>query len=663
MEKHLIWIPLLPFLGFLVNGILGKRLGTRFVSTVGCIAPLGAFAVTVAAWGQLQRTGVSLHSHLFDWISLTSFSAPFALFFDPIAAVMCMVVTGVGSLIHLYSTRYMRGDPGYFRFFAYLNLFTAFMLILVLADNLLLLFVGWEGVGLCSYLLIGFWYNDPQNCQAGNKAFIVNRIGDFAFLLGIFLVFQTFATLDLQTLVDPQTLAAASTKTLGSITSPLLENPIPISAVVVITLLLFGGAVGKSAQIPLYVWLPDAMAGPTPVSALIHAATMVTSGVYLCCRLAPLFASAPFTMTIIAAIGALTALWAALIALTQNDIKKVLAYSTVSQLGYMFFAVGVGAFGAALFHLVTHAFFKALLFLGSGSVIVAMHHEQDMRRMGGLRESLPFTHIVFVIGTFAISGVPLFSGFFSKDEILFAGLESALHSSLLGWGFLSWMFWGMAFLTAGLTAFYMLRVVALTFWGESRVDPELAPKVQEPGGWMGLVLLVLAVLSVTGGVIGIPEFLGGTHILGHFTGLQHLVAPELHSLEWTSALISVAIASIGLLMAWFVYGRGQGMRRSFVDSSLGSLLTRWSSNKFYVDELYQTLIVGPLRLLAYLLFWIVDRLLIDKVLVDGSGRVTRSIGEMFRRMQSGYVPAYLLTFGCGALVLLFLMMVLLKGGA
>ncbi|MFQ5654431.1 MAG: NADH-quinone oxidoreductase subunit L [Planctomycetota bacterium] len=664
MAENLIWIPLLPFLGFLVNGLLGRRLGDRFASVVGCTAPIGAFLVAVDSWSALRETGAALHQHLFTWIAVEgSFEAAFALLFDPISCVMCLVVTGVGSLIHLYSIQYMRGDSGYARYFAYLNLFTAFMLILVLADNLVLLFVGWEGVGLCSYLLIGFWHEDPANCDAGRKAFIVNRIGDFGFLLGMFLLFLVFGTLELSGITDPAAIAAASGEELA------LWGWIPggpVGALTAGTLLLFIGATGKSAQIPLYVWLPDAMAGPTPVSALIHAATMVTSGVYLCCRLSPLFSAAPTTLMVITVIAGATAIVAALIAFAQNDIKKVLAYSTVSQLGYMFFAVGVGAYGAALFHLVTHAFFKALLFLGAGSVIHALHHEQDMRRMGGLRRSLPFTHIVFLIGTLAIAGVPPLAGFFSKDEILFAGFENAFGHG--GSGLVA-LFWGISFLTAGLTAFYMLRAVALTFWGESRVQRELLPKVHEPGGWIGLALFMLAILSILGGFLGVPEILGGHNVIGHFTGLHVDLSglgteelSTLHGLEWLSMGLSLIIATAGLAVAFLLYGSQQGLRRRIVEGNpIGRRLKTWSENKFYVDELYTAIVVAPFQFLAYLLWILVDRLIIDGLMVSGTALLTRTFGEFFRRMQSGFVPAYLLTFSCGALILLFLMLAWLNG--
>ncbi len=666
LAEELYWIPLLPFLGFLVNGLLGGRLGPRFVSWVGCLFPMLACALAAGIFRELLLAGdgAFFRQVLAVWIDVRSMSgpdgvpllpalsAPWALHFDALSGVMCLVVTGVGSLIHLYATGYMKGDPGYARFFAYLNLFTAFMLLLVLGDNLLLVFIGWEGVGLCSYLLIGFWYHDSDNAAAGNKAFIVNRIGDFGVLLAMFLLLLGFGTLDLSAIAakaaDAQwlaTLRADSDAALGLGGGALL---------VAITLLLFLGCTGKSAQIPLYTWLPDAMAGPTPVSALIHAATMVTSGVYLACRLHPLFTAAPETLAVITGIGATTAILAALIAISQNDIKRVLAYSTVSQLGYMFFAVGLGAYSAALFHLVTHAFFKALLFLGSGSVIHALHHEQDMRRMGGLWRKLPWTYATFLVGAAALAGVPLLAGFVSKDEILFAGYA---HDATR-------IFWVMAWITAGLTAFYMVRLVALTFWGASRVDPAVERRIHEPDGWMPVVLGVLALLSATGGLINWPEFLfhGGAW-LTRFTGLPHgpHSAPEpSHAEEWASMGLSVAIAGAGLIGAWFLYQHGRGLLNAWLESAPGRVLTSLSRNKFWVDEIYDSLVVRPYRWLAAGLFWTIDRFLIDTVLVRGTAELTKLLAAFSSRIQSGFAPQYLATYSLGALALLFIVLFKLR---
>ncbi len=658
MDSNLLWIPLLPFLGFLINGLLGRKLGHKTVSTVACSLPIISFFISYAAWSRLVYGEDALHWDGFPWIWLEGvLEVPFALHFDGLSAVMCLVVTGVGSLIHLYSIGYMKGDPGYHRYFAYLNLFTTFMLLLVLGDNLLLMFIGWEGVGLCSYLLIGFWYEDDANCTAGKKAFIVNRIGDFAFLIGMFLCLQHFGSLDMSVLTEATIIDRVSAET--------LTFPWGVAGVVTtIAVLLFIGATGKSAQIPLYVWLPDAMAGPTPVSALIHAATMVTSGVYMCCRLMPLFEASSAAMGLIAAIGACTALLAALIAFSQNDIKKVLAYSTVSQLGYMFFAIGMGAFSAAFFHVVTHAFFKALLFLGSGSVIHAMHHEQDMRKMGGLKKQLPFTHFTFLIGTLAIAGVPPLAGFFSKDEILFSGYQQGF---LDGDGSAQ-IFWFISFLTAGMTAFYMIRCMSMTFWGQSRVDEGLENKVHEPGGWIGFALFVLAIASALGGFLNVPEFLGGHTTLGHFTQLHQtpiLTAEQsdaLHAAEWQSMFLSLLIAGSGLVMGIYCYGKGRDFRESLTSSAAGQAFGSWSSRKFYVDEFYERFIVRPFETLSHLLFILFDRILIDGICVNGLALLTRGIGEVVRKMQTGLIPGYLLTFGCGALVLLYILLNFLREG-
>ena len=659
LDTNLLWIPLLPFLGFLINGLLGRRLGHRAISITACLLPILSFVISYAAWGRLVDGASALHWNGFPWIWIEGvIEVPFALHFDGLSAVMCLVITGVGSLIHLYSIGYMKGDPGYHRYFAYMNLFTTFMLLLVLADNLLLMFIGWEGVGLCSYLLIGFWYEEDANCAAGKKAFIVNRIGDLAFLIGMFLCLQHFGSLDMSVITATEAITRVSAE---SLTFPWGAAGV----ITTIAVLLFIGATGKSAQIPLFVWLPDAMAGPTPVSALIHAATMVTSGVYLCCRLMPLFEASPQAMGLIAAVGACTALLAALIAFSQNDIKKVLAYSTVSQLGYMFFAVGMGAFSAALFHLVTHAFFKALLFLGSGSVIHAMHHEQDMRKMGGLKTRLPFTHVTFLIGTLAIAGVPPLAGFFSKDEILFAGFQQGFLNGVGS----AQLFWLISFLTAGMTAFYMVRCVSMTFWGESRVDESLEKKIHEPGGWIGFALFVLAIASAFGGFLNVPEFLGGQASLGHFTGLHHghsgLSTDQVRSLhvsEWQSMLLSLLIAGSGLALAIHCYGKGRDLRTSFIESSAGQVLVRLSARKFYVDEIYLHTIVRPFETLSHLLFILFDRILIDGILVNGLALLTRGIGDIFRRMQTGFIPGYLLTFGCGVLVLVYILLNFLREG-
>ncbi|MCK4856758.1 MAG: NADH-quinone oxidoreductase subunit L, partial [candidate division Zixibacteria bacterium] len=485
---ELIWlIPLFPLIGFITNGLLGRKMPKSLVSLTACGSVFLSFALSIYVF--IQLLGLPARSRiyevtLFSWVPAGSFSADMGFLLDPLSAVMILVVSGVAFLIHVYSIGYMAHDPDYPRFFTYLNLFTGSMLLLVLADNFLLMFVGWEGVGLCSYLLIGFWYERKSASIAGDKAFIVNRIGDFGFLLAIMLLFWNLGTVSFTEVfaLAPQQLVFGG----GIITA--------------ITLLLFLGATGKSAQIPLYVWLPDAMEGPTPVSALIHAATMVTAGVYMVARCNVLYMMAPTSLLVVAIIGIVTAFVAATIGLFQNDIKRVLAYSTVSQLGYMFLACGVAAFGAGIFHLMTHAFFKALLFLGAGSVIHAVSDEQDMRKMGGLKARLPITYRTMLVATLAICGIPIFSGFFSKDEILWQSFSSPYGSPIL---------WVVGVLTAGLTAFYMFRLIYLTFFGKGRYDAETAHHIHESPKSMTTPLVILAVLSLVGGFIGWPKVLGG----------------------------------------------------------------------------------------------------------------------------------------------------------
>jgi len=635
MDNWIFLIPLLPFLGFLINGLLGRRLGDRTVAIIGCASVAGAFAVAVAAFAQVLQGESSTHSlsqELWTWIEAGDLRVSFGLTIDRLSGIMCLVVTGVGSLIHIYSTGYMKGDPGYARFFAYLNLFMASMLVLVTADNIVLMFLGWEGVGLCSYLLIGFWYKGLANCSAGIKAFVVNRIGDLGFLLGIFAIW-----------------AACGSFEFSAIVAKAAE--IDSSAAFWICLLLFVGACGKSAQIPLYVWLPDAMAGPTPVSALIHAATMVTSGVYLLARLGPLFDAAPEVLTIVATIGALTALLAALIAFSQNDIKKVLAYSTVSQLGYMFLAAGMGAYSVAIFHVVTHAFFKALLFLGAGAVIHSLHHEQDMRRMGGLRHKLPWTFALYLIGGLALSGFPLTAGFFSKDEILHVA-----HSGLGGTDGRTTL-WIIGLVTALLTAFYTFRQIALVFFGSYRgaSEPQASEesaahgleldKVKESPLSMRIPLIVLAALSLAGGFLAIPHFLHPDIILQ-----PDIKIPEDGKLS--GLIIGGIVSIVGIAAALTIYLRFPGALKSFLSSAPGKLAHRLSSRKFYVDEIYQKLIIRPIGVMAEICFYVVDRLIIDIILVHGSGFGASALGHLLRRLQDGRTPTYAAWFLAGAILVL-----------
>ncbi len=613
------FIILLPALGFLWNLFFGRRLPGS-VKLVGPGVLLAAFAVAVTAVLQLHgmEHGAWLRDHVFTWIDAGEFTAQAALRLDPLSSIMVLVVTGIGFLIHVYSIGYMAHDHDTPRFFTYLNLFITAMLILVLADNLLLLFVGWEGVGLCSYLLIGFWYDKVENAVAGKKAFLVNRIGDAGFLVGMFLLVKTTGTLDvaeLQNHVD-----VLKNATIG-------DWPVPLVA----CLLLFLGATGKSAQIPLYVWLPDAMAGPTPVSALIHAATMVTAGIYMIARLHFLFDLAPDVLAVIATIGALTALVAALIAMTQTDIKKVLAYSTVSQLGYMVLGLGVGVTGAALFHVVTHAFFKGLLFLGAGSVIHAMSGEQDMRKMGGLRSHLPVTFWTMLIGTLAISGVPPLSGFFSKDEIIWGAYHGGSHAQpILGI---------IGYVVAFLTAFYMGRLLLLTFFGSSRVDAHAKAHLHESPAVMTLPLVVLAVLSAVGGFLPIPD------IVALVTG-QH---GHDHAPLWALVMAS-CLAFGGLGLAWLCY-----IARPEIPERVTTALSGFYElvrDKFRIDELYDVVVVQPLFAMADAAASIVDRGLIDGA-VNGVGRVVRGASRSWRRLQTGNVQHYALSFLVGALALLF----------
>ena len=629
-----IWlVPAFPLLGFILNGMLGKRFGTRFVSIVGPLAIGLAFAQSVVLFFQmLNADGNVLSEHLYTWIKSGNFEAGINFQVDQLSGLYLLVITGVGFLIHIYSLGYMKGEVGYYRFFAYLNLFVFFMLILVLGDGFLLMFVGWEGVGLCSYLLIGYYFEKDSAAAAAKKAFLFNRVGDFGVLSAVLLIFLTFGSIEFN---EVNAEAAARLEHGGIL-------------VTIITLLLFLGATGKSAQIPLFVWLPDAMEGPTPVSALIHAATMVTAGLYMVARLSHLFVLAPLTMNIIAAIGALTALLAASIAITQTDIKRVLAYSTVSQLGYMFLAMGVGAFTTGVFHVMTHAFFKALLFLGSGSVILAVHHEQDMRKMGALKNKLPITYITMLLGTMAISGIPFFSGFFSKDEILWYAFSSPFGSA--------W-FWGIGFLTAGLTAFYMFRMIYLTFHGESRVDQHVAEHVSESPVSITIPLAILAVLSVFGGFFGVPHIF---HLLpNNMEQLFHGFFAEIPSghgaalTEWILMVLSVLSAVLAWYLASRVYKSG------FEIAS--RLREKWewaykiSLNKWYVDELYNLVLIKPVHLFTTHFLWrLFDLNIIDRI-VNTSGAVARSAGNTIRPFQNGLTQNYALIFTFGTfLVLLYL---------
>ncbi|MFO1518127.1 MAG: NADH-quinone oxidoreductase subunit L [bacterium] len=627
-------IPLMPLLGALINGATAlhgaywkKKTSEKFVSVVGVLFPFASFAFVLAAVWPYLFGGVSEPrvETLFQWMASGSFKLDFALQMDRLSALMALVVTGVGSLIHLYSTGYMKGEEGFARYFTYLNLFLFSMILLILGDNLLVLFIGWEGVGLCSYLLIGYWFEDPEKASAGKKAFVVNRIGDFGFLLAIFIIASILLNV-------PE--AASS----GVFSFSTLEKYKDLLApmATAITLLLFVGATGKSAQIPLYVWLPDAMAGPTPVSALIHAATMVTAGVYMVARLSFLYDLAPLSREVVATVGAATALFAATIGIVQRDIKKVLAYSTVSQLGYMFLGVGLGANIAGVFHLLTHAFFKACLFLGSGSVIHSMHGEQDIFKMGGLKKWMPITFFTFLVSTLAIAGIPPFAGFFSKDEILWQTYSRG-HPVL----------WGMAFAAAGMTAFYMFRLVALTFLGKPRMDHHTQEHLHESPPSMTLPLIVLGILAVVGGWIGIPTALGGNNLIHHWLelegGVPGLHGEEAESLERIFAGLSVAWAGVWALLAVFIYTKKPDFPRKLADKLRG--LYRLVFNKYYVDEIYDRLIIRPLNWISRKVLWKgVDADLIDGIAVNGSARASEFLGQVAGAFQTGVVNNYALYF-------------------
>jgi NADH-quinone oxidoreductase subunit L len=604
-------IVLLPLVGFLLNGLLGNRLGRVFVSVVGCGLPILAFVATLRAFTHLQAAGpeASLIEVAYTWASFGSSSFDIAFYFDRLSAVMTLIVTGVGSLIHVYSTGYMKDDPSYARYFAYLNLFLFFMLTLVLGRSLLVCFVGWEGVGLASYLLIGFWFEDPIKAAAGKKAFITNRIGDAGFLLGLFVLYFTVGTLDMDQI------NAAFLGTSGV--------ALPAVSASLVGLLLFIGATGKSAQIPLHVWLPDAMAGPTPVSALIHAATMVTAGVYLVARMHGVYENAPEASQIVAIIGVLTAFFAATIAIVQTDIKKVLAYSTISQLGFMFLALGVGAYGVAVFHVVTHAFFKACLFLGAGSVIHAMSGEQDIRHMGGLARKIPITFGTFAVATAAIAGLPPLAGFFSKDEILWFAFASETGGA-------TWL-WALASLTALITAFYMTRLLWLTFLTPSRMSHEAEHHVHESPFSMTSVLVVLAVLSAIGGFIHVPHFL--EPLLGMPT-----VGASVEHLETTLIVLSVVVAVIGIATAIFIYRHG--LARSEALAARWPRLHALLGGKYYIDEIYQATLGRPL-------LWISDRIFLgigDRFLIDGSLHgltgLTRRAAVRLSQVETGQLQWY-----------------------
>jgi NADH-quinone oxidoreductase subunit L len=665
-----LWlIPLLPLAGAAINGFLGKKSSRKAVTAVALFFCGAAFAMALSVAMRWSSLTLPYHEFFAHWIRSGSFSADFAFYLDQLSLVMLLVVTGVGFLIHIYSVGYMWDDPSYYRFFTYLNLFMFFMLTLILADNYLVMFIGWEGVGLASYLLIGFWFTKDSAASAGKKAFIVNRVGDFGFLIALFLLIQHFGSLNF-------------TQVFGSV-QPMGVETGGAGLLTTIGILLMVGACGKSAQIPLYIWLPDAMEGPTPVSALIHAATMVTAGVYMVSRSHAIFERAPIALTVVAIIGTLTAFFAATIGVAQTDIKKVLAYSTVSQLGYMFMACGVGAYSAGIFHLMTHAFFKGLLFLAAGSVIHAVGGEQDMRKMGGLREKIPWTFWTMTAGTLAIAGIPGLAGFFSKDEILWRAYQA------------SWAYWIVGLVTAFITSFYMFRLWFMTFFGDYRGEAEAAhdhaghPAHDAHGGHghggihespkvMIIPLVILAVLSVVGGYVGVPGSLGGNNRFDQFLAPvfhastpadgEHTVVGEKGASEQTTegsepkteastellfTAISVLAALLGLGLAWLLYYK----RKDLPDKIAGSLNGFYEMvvHKYYIDELYAAVFVRPLIDGSTRILWQgVDRNIIDAA-VNDAGDVARHASDEVRHMQSGNIRSYAGWVAAGAAVVIVLM--------
>ncbi len=624
MIKLIALVPLFPLLGFLINGFFGKKISKGLSGSIASVAILASFVVSVLAFIELQGSSQKENViNVFSWINSGMLKIPFEFLYDPLSSLFLLIITGIGFLIHLYSTGYMHEDEGFSRFFTYLNLFVFFMLLLVLGNNYLITFVGWEGVGLCSYLLIGFWFKNTAYNNAAKKAFIMNRIGDLGFLLGIILIFTTFGSISYTEVFDKAGTASSSTIT-------------------AIALLLFIGAMGKSAQLPLYTWLPDAMAGPTPVSALIHAATMVTAGIFMVVRSNVFYSMSEVASQTVAVVGVLTALFAATIGLLQNDIKKILAYSTVSQLGLMFLGLGVGAFSSSVFHVTTHAFFKALLFLGAGSVIHAMGGEQDIRKMGGLSGKIKITFITMLLGTIAISGIPPFSGFFSKDEILAHTYE---HNKTL---------WLLGMITSMLTAFYMFRMLFIVFFGKFRGTHEQEHHLHESPPSMTFPLVALAALSVIGGVLGLPEFWGLPNWMHH--NLETIIKiknPSIlsHETEWTLMGLAVASAAAVIFFAYTLY-----MKHKVLPVNKEEQLKKWQKviyNKYYVDELYDMIIRKPLDAISTAFYKFFDLQIVDGI-VNGVGTAVKSIGSVVRLAQQGNIGFYVISMVMGIVFIVLL---------
>ncbi|HEX2269699.1 MAG TPA: NADH-quinone oxidoreductase subunit L [Pyrinomonadaceae bacterium] len=654
METNLLSLIIFaPLAGAVINWFVGRRVrDERFIGLVACgsvaVSTVVAFYLAFMSHGALRggEHPTVLFDHIWTWLNVGTFRADFALAMDRLSGTYALFITFVGFLIHVFAVGYMHGEAGFYRFFAFLNLFMFAMLTLVLADNFVLMFVGWEGVGLCSYLLIGYYFDKKEAGDAAKKAFITNRIGDWGFILGVMLVF--YVTGSVSFYANPalgETAQTALSFFTNQPVEPFTLGAITAGGATSIALLLFIGAAGKSAQIPLYVWLPDAMAGPTPVSALIHAATMVTAGVYMIVRCSEIYIHAPTAMFIVAIVGAVTALFAATIGLAQNDIKKVLAYSTVSQLGYMFLACGVGAFVAAIFHVITHAFFKALLFLGSGSVIHGMHHEQDMRHMGGLKKYMPITYVTMFAGWLAICGIPIFAGFFSKDEILWKTWSA--H----GIGPASKILWVIGAITALLTAVYMTRMMVMTFWGGERFDkahhhPHESPKT------MTIPLIVLAVLSTIGGFIGVPYALSSAFTEKNINTIEHVLEPVVHTehaahshdeivAERLLAGGSVAIALIGIGIGWTIFKKRPTLA-----------MPRVLENKYYVDEIYDTALIRPIEAGSREGLWKIFDIGVIDGLLHSIGQAVTELGRLARYLQAGFVRGYAAIILIGALILI-----------
>ncbi len=642
MDKYLL-IPLLPLIAFTINIILGRTIIKEKAHWIAIPAVFGSFVLSISTFIDVLG-GKVINYDIYTWIISGTFKPSIGFLIDQLTAVMLIVVTSVSLLVHIYSVGYMHGDKGYYRFFSYLSLFTFSMLMLVMGNNLLQLYFGWEAVGLCSYFLIGFWYEKKSASDAGKKAFVVNRFGDFGFGLGVIMIFLTLGTIH-------YTEIFGSVNTLSGKTINMLGYDVDL--ITLIALLLFCGAIGKSAQIPLHVWLPDAMEGPTPVSALIHAATMVTAGVFMVARFNPLFNLSEIAMNTVALTGAITSLFAATIALVQNDIKRIIAYSTVSQLGYMFLACGVGAYGAGIFHLYTHAYFKALLFLGAGSVMHAMAGELDIQKMGGLKKYMPITYITFLIASLSIAGVPGLAGFFSKDEILWLAYNHGTIGKVV---------WIIGTIVAGLTAFYSFRIIFLAFHGSFRGTHEQLHHLHESPKVMTIPLIILAVGAVIAGYVGVPKALGGENWIAHFFEpvLGHPHVKGTHSEELMVMGISVVVAFSGIFLSWIFYSLKPEIPIILATLFKGIYKVLW--NKYYVDELYDFIIVRPTRWMANnMLVAVTDGKIIEGI-VNGIPEAIRNLADRLRRLQSGYLQHYAISMVLGLFIILTLLLIAANRG-